>query len=1728
MKTELVSTSTRAPTEQHVATAGSASDRRTKQLMQGNEDRLSKRNKDGKIFRPISGSNECTSSPSQKGSHSLTVSNDEKALALWSGLCRGFIPEGAFPSDVSTLTDKSHSLTVRNDEKAFKLRSRHCRGQHPEVSTLLSECLYNHSHSLTVTSDEKASMLWSGFYRGSYREEFFFSVFLLKYKSSNHTAGSASKAYERRSKTYHGHPLLKEWNYEARCGTSRSITNYVEADRSSNLPESCTTDNNPSERIHHRNCIIRKSLDSSSSGCYTPKSLHDDNGLKNTLIVTMNKMKPHVHKAVKRSRKKEKNRLLDKRDIRMYLEQGDLTSKELDISRLLDRTLQRKNSSADNPGKFLPSAGSTPTNAKRKRHLISSPEEQMNNITEEEETLENSFANATTADIPTVSGKSSTASNHEDSPSGRSPTNKSGRSDVDMSDTESHELESSKQRIGRVEKNYEEVKLQVADMKAEILGINMALGSKMDMLLGLFKQSLGLNDQLETLAYQPSTAGPSNATLSLANIIKASSLEQLNDFSAKTRSPNFSRPSPKQRWGQRETRSRSAPPRRPTEVERAADRGWTGSKYAIFPTNYTEKNGDILNDGMCGKVLSFLKEAIGAVRANERRNAENQLPDYSDRVSDVLCMHGAILLTIDDANERNEVSERLEKAINIANENTEAGWNSIGIPQLKWAKATEVALRDVFTTSTRAPKPSFEVIKARFARHHPSVDTNTWKLVKTISRPQTRNANYNSRNSLMTQFIFTADCTLKSIYNKKKLEFTYDDFDIESGRSFIRLAYSGSRGLQLQHCKHTYATNKLSVPFQEQPPAKQRKRANLKTPPDALHRGMKQQTLQHWQSCNKHPSSIRRARSSSKTWEMIVIFFNAGSRALSNSANKRNSRFSGFKSIPENPSQHAASSNCALFQKMKETKRCNGCERFKKRAINSATRHATAVSVLCEITINSWCLKNSETALTKDHRWKVKTKTSRSETSEATVTALITESHAEISTERLIEKIDKMTCEDQLPVSLLASATGLDDVVEINLDVEMGNIRSPSPKAASKQAPENKNANEAAERPQKIKIKRENFKNGNNSKTDMRTTHKESKKASSHRDKTMVKPSKHAGESLASSNKAKQSPNEATKKKPTARPDSMSELSPTTAFKTGDHGFKSDKPTGIRTMCSNRAVRSTPSNENSRNRYKFNHKTDSKGYAISRKREASEIRPAHNFTVPIDKKKALTYTDYKEAKQREATLVSEGDRRSLSDIRIKAIWTIPQANDVAYSRPASGHLKDDRHIDTDGHGSSHSHSRNETHTGAVFDHRNTRWPQQEPRDSPPNRGAAPRSARDRFRNRDGIFAQALPWENYYILHKDYPLKHVTHQDADMIVDKMEDHLRKLVLGINKDKLLSHNAIPSYFKEAKLQNGRINAKFSQKPTQMAMLVGRSTFQAALDYLSWSEKNNEDPFPEMNIVHETEISSRLKAFRTAILKLPSRNMSLSRLKSLTEERIRSIKGATLSISDWQESDVIESEKGTVLRILVDGTSKDLIEDAKGTFRFRYGSLQIKDAELSLEGKLQSRLPRLKQNVNFTLSLQSAKTREKERQTTQRCCLSASRTGRRNAELKTARETPRAFTSRNGAIAAVKTMINYEPMTRLIKPCLHLCSGKQLKIKDHELTESKDDFWKRRPFFQPLKNTRVFTQFFTAHRSNKVEEIRWKNGVKNGDQAPSRDSLISSCGGNKPRHTNRNASS
>lgn len=1552
-----------------------------------------------------------------------------------------------------------------------------------------------------------------------------------------------------------------------------------------------------SRKLLHRNSPLSVSIDHSATA--TIKRIAKRFGSHKTgpeVFTRRKKAKSSPKRNKANTRFSVKHESSESRPSNPRLRSGDLvklkkvklkfSASEVDQSRKI-----AENSCSGKEGAFpsAPPATSSPRSDKNKRHNSNSPSDLLKSI-QEEETIEEQRQISTTQ-LPENHKRCTGA--HKKGKFGKAHTDHKSKScqqlKLENSTTtasvedynnmvlaQDQDMDQLNKRLNDVEQRYMKVNEDFQNVYAKMQQQNEQLNEKMQQLLNHISRA-GSSSSL-TAQDTRSTFKPS-----YARMVKSGSLDQLNEENWQRISDGRGELRQSQRRnGFIRPRSRSASNsygRRQTEEEAEIERGWTGTKYAIAPANYAGRTGDVITDDKCRSLLAFLREVIKAEKANENRDAHQKLPDLTEKVSNIEFKHGIATLWLDEKENEDEedaVRDRLSKAINNAN------WEAIEMPALRLVKLTDLVLKDVYFTATRATNPSFEAIKKRISRNHPKADTSSWQLIKKTERKVLKNEYGNSGGSTVTNFTFTADHTLRTYIRDKTIAFVYDEYDKNCGRSTIRMSYAGSKGKRIR-----LSTGRNSKPIDKSLFFFMQK---LKTPMVQLEDHNRvaatdfpaKRQLRNWQrnQCNRkmnyriesnvnRPTSISGRTPSRNEIELILLCKSALATVspikcirnkqnhgplrsrnrkkhyfslLSNSQVMRHFRLinkypektvTGIKMIhsltrstmKENFLNSTHGTDPATGQDLKDTitapqlsdtteiliprtekekafKTGNGpthgaIYNTKQETKNSnSTTHSLPryTASECSVHLSNAKIKHAtfirnKSKSIKTKKWKVKTDHTTPKITQAYTATK--NSSTDLSEGEIVKRIDQIIIDPETKkksVEMKSNSGRESDSDAMSIELSLNDENSATRDVSQAKTTEKKSAPRQENHVGASSIDRtgssepiatpENIPTTTSLVTEHRAAiaekiiAKQRKKLVKRLEKvdklislkrrsenvTVCKAS-NSTQNLAQATSSTPEPTQAVVPEHQGAIEHQRKGSPTSRSKPSSHsskpggpncttrtteaikdsvtvkqkasaqqrsGMNSDttpqsdqtrqnryrsKPGGtnyaIRTAgakkvfttdhqssneqrktesrSDNRPADSQPSSSHhsnksgdtkkasrtigineyrDRNRSKFNHKVDKKGYAISKAREIHgngnkiSVSTLATAVKSIEMRDAKTWPEYKDAKQRQIYLERFGGSSSKIDIRVEATGELIPST----SRDAMANSNGQTH--TMGNQVNSELGVTSSEGARCYDYRKKPWPvadsrinpgtRTDSRDDPPSRGMPPRSAKDRIRNRDGAHAQALPWGNYYVIHHDYPCKSISNAEADIVVEKMERHFNTVIREMNAGRYSDPAQSPQYFKKTKLQDGMIATQFTQKPTINSSFIGRSLFEAALRDLASTGNRGELPFPELHIEHENEVSRRIKAYRAAILKFPTRKVTLNQLKATNCEKIVTNNKQEISTKDWHLIETLPSELGTSLRILVDGRTRDSIKQNKGMLHFRHGAFQIRDSEISLEGK------------------------------------------------------------------------------------------------------------------------------------------------------------------------------
>lgn len=1362
-----------------------------------------------------------------------------------------------------------------------------------------------------------------------------------------------------------------------------------------------------------------------------PKLLHEaKTGSTEKILSQSPAMKPSSRpKAERRQlRTSHKIRALEKRNTFTSSDQEEASSHRLDLI--------AESSSEDNGErfasstkqeireKFEPPTSSTPASANRKRHSSHSPNELRITTTEEatdlseseeaENTPRGTFSSGTAAIFVKNPKETNSSAAMNDESGEASPEHKEATNIPDA-------------RLERVEGWCFQAKADFEAMQNKMEAQNKFIIEKITSLMN----TINANGSQSNTNPGNFLNGPS----SFAQVTRSSSSDRLvgrNQQWPDTRSQW--QPNPRQSRSVNRQRSRSASSSsRPSEADREFNRGWVGSKYVICPTNYAEKSGDVLDDEKCGIIMAFLKEVIRADKANAARDQDNQLPNYSTVVSDFEFKHGVIMMMIDDVTKPIEATTGILDRIRNAFDKTD--WQLLKLPNLKFLKSNQLALKDVFNTSTKAVNPCFDDIKSKLGRLHPKASPETWQLVKQNTRWLPRGLGQNQPRLVLTTFTFTADRTLSTYIRDRNLEYMYDDFDLNCGKSYIQLSYRHAPGGQNKSEKLTYKAKTWLIfnpkqKHQDSPihrsrlqrrctaelPERKQKNLPLKyclkdllhsterTEIDELHELLQtlwikmylEMTFKVTKALLKKRNTVNKGnltgcpQSQAKILPFLTVdFHDYSSKHLY--TGKHNSsamlRYScnvscNFENwtITEGDSKNCSKVTCSVYLHEYFSQPA----KLENRKTNNSEVAFRASSVLPRST---WKVTNKP-SLSHCHK-NFKNPFSESE-------------------EKFLNKIDQqlksmeLTAAETTSSAVTKPVTLDDNTMEISINEEEMQIDNLSRESAKSSA--ELKAIEFANFKKKSLTSELNVVDHLIAveKKKEKTKKKEAEKAirksdkSSNKKPAPVTPPRHN----TAANKERHSKKDFLSPSRKARISLPSDQSQTTHR----HHDSRSKHSNVNVRITNKPGGSTSAKrtisveeyrkrnrsdfsfnnntkdykERERNRSKFNHNTDEKGYAISRKRTLQTYGSAITIKTPATEieltspRAAKTYYEYKEAKKRKIHLDrSLNQGRPVNEIRIEATGELQATSHF------SGNLN--RPIPSQDNNRPTENFR-AADTVLVYDHRDHskhvsyKLPD---RDCPPNTSNKPRTARERFRNRDGIEAQSLPWETYLLINKDYPIRSIKTSEAPVISEKMGRLFKAIVAELNKERFPNQAKLPVYFKETKLKDGLIRMLFSPKPTNGSVFIGRSIFESALSDLTNEQRYTGEPFPELRIMHINELSYRIKAFKTAILRLPFANIELKDLKTETDETITTNRGVRVEIKDWHEIERNVVGNETVIKTLIDGRSCDVLNKCRGIFKFNFRILQITEATLTLEGSDRKLLPRV---LRLTLQLNSFQMKQK----------------------------------------------------------------------------------------------------------------------------------------------------
>lgn len=1176
-----------------------------------------------------------------------------------------------------------------------------------------------------------------------------------------------------------------------------------------------------------------------------------------------------------------------------------------------------------------PSAASTPKAEPNKRQTSNSPSELLKNIREEEE-----------EDSDDSSSKSLTLENSQgsfDSIRQLNPNKKLRNKSppiamAPLSPNRDQENNQIFQKLNELKDWYMKVNAEVREVHQRLDKQSKDVNDKLQLLLDGGRQipMQGYDHERGHQSFKPS----------YASMLRSSSGERLNEPGSYRRADSrlSSRSNQWQGGNEFRPRSRSASNtfgRRPTFEEEELNRGGKGAKFVIAPLNYAEKRGEVIVDQHRLTLLTFLKGVLNAEKANEQRAENMKLPDLSDKAGNIEFRHGIVSIWLDESEDSgNEISTRLSSAL------IKTDWNSINMPMLKLYKANDMVMKDVFNTSTKAHEPIFEAIKKKIARMYHEIDTGSWRVIKQATRKLQRNSGAALSGDSITSFTFVADRTLSTYLRTRNITYMYDEYDPSCGRSQIRLSYSGSRGEFSYKSADTPNKTFLFLIKQrtsllrwqiepttriiqaEGPMRKQRKpsvwqlklsneittrRIFARNPGSggANYPAAGKTTPQSTGLCCKHKynknSSNKRIKKKSKIRLLSTRHFSGNKRTrciISKATYKRKLGPASDTTRNFNVPKELTPTVPDPYQRWRSITICHWAKSIS--LLNCSVEYSNREKKCVKIHRT----KKKQTNKTSPRKWKVICRCTNGPATKLNVSLLPTADEDSTGTE-IIQKVNQLFPEEIDNNPAAPMETDCDDD-RISITMNLGEVFT------------SELAQMTRESPTKDTINMETNKEITNS--ERKTIEKEKRRAKLINDLAVVD----------------------------AKLKDFREQEESAKARTTEHPKPVNSPTATSTKPENsKASRKRISVEEYKSRDdKFNYKASKKSHEIRKDRKASSTGQRKSLEIRKDRKilstdqtiviktsaelvkstatrEPKTLTEYREAKKRQAYVVHENKAHSTrTTLRVEA------------------------------EGNLHARSA-EISTGPTYDFRGKPWPAAKTNDSPPNRGKAPRNARERIRNRDGAKAQALPWERHFIIHKDYPLKNFTLSESDSVVEKIDNHFRLVVKEMNKGRYSSAAQMPHYFKNSKLLDGRIQTLFSQKPTNGSAFIGCSLFESALADLSEEQATGTKPFPILRIVQENNLPADLRALRSAIVKIPYSDFTIKKLKEITDNQIVVNNRVKLDITNWYKSETLTSDTGTKLKILVDSRTTDLIKRHDGILKFRVGILQIKDAEISLEG-------------------------------------------------------------------------------------------------------------------------------------------------------------------------------
>lgn len=1364
-------------------------------------------------------------------------------------------------------------------------------------------------------------------------------------------------------------------------------------------------------------------------------------------------------------------------------------------------------SSGEAESNFAPSATSSPKLDNNKRQNSNSPGELLKGIQEEEEGSGVQTQTPTTRQCERhknctgahkkgkfVESQIVPSTQDNENPKPKSPATEISTANRSVMGQNGADNDTINKRFDEVQQWFTKVNDDVKNVYTKMDEQNTQLNDKMQQIMSYFS-SMGPSPNSVTpvasAAFKPT----------YARMVRGGSLEQINgaEIFRSSEGRNGSRQSQWRNSANR-LRSRSATSltrRRQTAEEAEIERGWAGMQYAIAPLNYPGRNGDVITDGNCRFLLAFLREIIKAEKANEGREEQQQFPDLTDKVSNIEFKHGIATLWIDEKDgEVKEASERLHNAI------TKANWDEIGLPALKLFKANELVFKDVYNTSTKASKPSFEAIKRKLSKSHPNADTASWKLIKTTERKLPSNSYDSAEATAVTSFTFTADHTLRTYIKDKSIVFVYDEYDKGCGRSTIRLSYAGTKGILVSKeanyrgkIANAFIFSTQSTKTQTKQPVIPNREAHLET--------SRKRKLKIWLSApyckmmGSEPNSTYLGLTEN-SWNKICIIALTCQCITDPSAvnvieiisirNKIIRR--PLWSFKMNKTSHYHMDRFLDTWHDATTKHTKGKSNSKGRNMigtfyshNGNTSNATYDLYQVLMNLNSATCsrplrkphecpvylsnKNAKAKLiktkskaTKAKKWKVIITQKAPIRIQANSHPL--HSSTDLSENEILKRIDQMeidsiNVESPIESDAIPNQTPMvtDDTLNQDIDSDVLSIELSNDETHNATPSENPcNTSGRDDNPKRLVMAEKIIARRKkkllkrlakiNKQIELKKNGEQSQPAQ-HPVKPQEKPMAEAKSELPPGNAASTSSKKAGNTADCVAPISNGALTQTRttlgsaitqqhtgrffskpgntnmARRTAGSGGlnpnseattkqahppqswavnpqRSDsdpsklgnprttrKLNGKDVSHSDRSApqgRSPPKHntvkprdkknikhtiglEEYRNRSKFNPKVDRKGYAISKTRTISGKEQTISIETPAtavrstEMRSAKSFPEYKVAKKRQIFLDSVGKNGSQIDLRVES------TSEFISRVLEDGQVNINNQIHASNMQPGTSRQTMDSDATPVFDYRGKPWPasvgqetiqetNRDPRDEPPCRGATPRSAKDRIRNRDGESAQVLPWGKYYLIHSNYPYQSITNAEADRVAEKMESHFKKVITEMNTGRYSNYSLVPQYFKGTKLRDGLITTLFTQKPTTNACFIGRSMFEAALQDLIRLESHSNFPFPELHMEHENDLSRRVIEYRSATLKTPTANASLNQIKESTGGIIKSNRNQEFSIRDWHQIEEISCTTGTLLRILVDGRTCEKLKLNGEKLQFRHGTFQIRDSEVSLEGK------------------------------------------------------------------------------------------------------------------------------------------------------------------------------